>query len=179
MPTLTRTIITPIVTEQTSSAYQDRGEYTFRVHPEATKTQIRNAIEELFNVKVTGFGLDEPMNLRSLSDADIRITQRDEAFVVGGTVTIDGQPMESGNRKARTILGVVPQDNALDTYLTVRDNLHIYGRYFGLPLDYEIAFAFGFPLSLAADVATQVLAASIRNRATRSSTACWRSAPRP
>jgi lipooligosaccharide transport system ATP-binding protein len=27
---------------------------------------------------------------------------------------------------------VVPQDNALDTYLTVRDNLHIYGRYFGL-----------------------------------------------
>jgi large subunit ribosomal protein L23 len=54
MPTLTRTIITPIVTEQTSAAYQDRGEYTFRVHPEATKTQIRKAIEELFNVKVTG-----------------------------------------------------------------------------------------------------------------------------
>jgi len=53
-PTLTRTIITPIVTEQTSSAYQDRGEYTFRVHPRATKTLIRKAIEELFNVKVTG-----------------------------------------------------------------------------------------------------------------------------
>jgi outer membrane protein assembly factor BamA/autotransporter translocation and assembly factor TamB len=42
-----------------------------------------------FNVKVTGFGLDEPMNLRSLSDADIRITQREETFVVGGTVTIE------------------------------------------------------------------------------------------
>jgi large subunit ribosomal protein L23 len=54
MPTLTRTIITPIVTEQTSTAYQDRGEYTFRVHPEATKTHIRKAIEELFNVTVTG-----------------------------------------------------------------------------------------------------------------------------
>jgi len=54
MPTLTRTIITPIVTEQTSTAYQDRGEYTFRVHPRATKTQIRKAVEELFNVKVTG-----------------------------------------------------------------------------------------------------------------------------
>ena len=36
------------------------------------------------NVKVAGFGLDEPMNLRSLSDADIRITQREEEFVVGG-----------------------------------------------------------------------------------------------
>ena len=54
MPTLTRTIVTPIVTEQTSAAYQDRGEYTFRVDPKATKTQIRKAVEELFNVKVTG-----------------------------------------------------------------------------------------------------------------------------
>ncbi|MGH7602494.1 MAG: 50S ribosomal protein L23 [Gemmatimonadaceae bacterium] len=54
MPTLTRTIITPIVTEQTSGAYQERGEYAFRVHPEATKTQIKLAIEELFNVTVTG-----------------------------------------------------------------------------------------------------------------------------
>jgi large subunit ribosomal protein L23 len=54
MPTLTQTIVTPIVTEQTSGAYQERGEYTFRVHPEATKTQIKLAIEELFNVKVTG-----------------------------------------------------------------------------------------------------------------------------
>ena len=54
MPTLTQTIVTPIVTEQTSAAYQDRGEYTFRVHPDATKTQIRLAIEELFNVKVVG-----------------------------------------------------------------------------------------------------------------------------
>ena len=54
MPTLTRTIITPIVTEQTSTAYQDRGEYTFQVHPDASKPQIRTAIEELFGVKVTG-----------------------------------------------------------------------------------------------------------------------------
>jgi len=53
MPTLTRTIVTPIVTEQTSAAYQDRGEYTFEVHPEATKPQIRTAIEDLFGVKVT------------------------------------------------------------------------------------------------------------------------------
>jgi large subunit ribosomal protein L23 len=54
MPTITETIVTPIVTEQTSGSYQDRGEYTFRVHPKATKTQIRIAIEQLFNVTVTG-----------------------------------------------------------------------------------------------------------------------------
>ena len=44
----------PVITEKTSSAYQSRGEYVFEVHPDATKTQIRSAIEQLFGVKVTG-----------------------------------------------------------------------------------------------------------------------------
>ena len=54
MPTLHRTIVRPIVTEQSSAAYQERGEYTFRVASDATKTSIRGAIEKLFGVKVTG-----------------------------------------------------------------------------------------------------------------------------
>jgi large subunit ribosomal protein L23 len=54
MPTLYRTIVRPIVTEKTSAAYQDRGEYTFEVAPSATKPAIRQAIEKLFGVKVTG-----------------------------------------------------------------------------------------------------------------------------
>jgi large subunit ribosomal protein L23 len=54
MPTIHRTIVRPLITEKTSAAYQDRGEYVFQVHPDATKTQIRLAIEELFGVKVTG-----------------------------------------------------------------------------------------------------------------------------
>ena len=54
MPTLYRTIVRPLITEKTSAAYQDRGEYAFEVHPDASKTQIRAAIEELFGVKVTG-----------------------------------------------------------------------------------------------------------------------------
>jgi len=54
MPTLHRTIVRPLITEKTSAAYQARGEYTFEVHPDATKLQIRSAIEELFGVKVTG-----------------------------------------------------------------------------------------------------------------------------
>ena len=33
----------------------------------------------------------------------------------------------------RARLGVVPQDDTLDLELTVRDNMFIYGRYFGLP----------------------------------------------
>ena len=54
MPALHRTIIRPLVTEQSSAAYQERGEYTFEVAPTATKPAIRQAIESLFGVKVTG-----------------------------------------------------------------------------------------------------------------------------
>lgn len=52
MPTLHRTIVRPIVTEQSSAAYQERTEYTFEVAPDATKPAIRQAIESLFGVKV-------------------------------------------------------------------------------------------------------------------------------
>jgi large subunit ribosomal protein L23 len=54
MSSLHRTIVRPIVTEQSSMAYQARGEYTFRVASDATKTTIKSAIEQLFGVKVTG-----------------------------------------------------------------------------------------------------------------------------
>jgi large subunit ribosomal protein L23 len=54
MSTVHRTIVRPIVTEQSSAAYQERGEYTFRVASDATKTTIRAAVEQLFGVKVTG-----------------------------------------------------------------------------------------------------------------------------
>ncbi len=54
MSSLHRTIVRPIVTEQSSAAYQERGEYTFRVASDATKTTIRAAVEQLFGVKVTG-----------------------------------------------------------------------------------------------------------------------------
>jgi large subunit ribosomal protein L23 len=53
MPTKHETVVRPLITEKTSAAFQDRGEYTFQVHPNATKPQIRQAIEELFGVKVT------------------------------------------------------------------------------------------------------------------------------
>jgi large subunit ribosomal protein L23 len=45
-------ILAPIVSEK-SYAGSTHGTYTFRVHSEAHKTQIRQAVEELFDVKVT------------------------------------------------------------------------------------------------------------------------------
>jgi lipooligosaccharide transport system ATP-binding protein len=53
--------------------------------------------------------------------------------VTGGTLRVlDLDPATDGPR-IRGRLGVVPQHDTLDTELSVRDNLVIYGRYFGLP----------------------------------------------
>jgi large subunit ribosomal protein L23 len=54
MPGIHEIIVRPLVTEATSAAFQERGEYTFQVHPEASKGAIRAAVEQLFGVKVTG-----------------------------------------------------------------------------------------------------------------------------
>jgi large subunit ribosomal protein L23 len=44
-------IIRPVVSEK-SYALATVGKYTFRVHPDAHKTQIKQAIEQLFGVGV-------------------------------------------------------------------------------------------------------------------------------
>ena len=44
-------IVKPIITEKSSSAVAE-GKYTFKVAKKATKVQIANAVEVLFNVKV-------------------------------------------------------------------------------------------------------------------------------
>ncbi len=44
-------IIRPVVSEKTY-ALAEAGKYTFRVHEKAHKTQIRQAIEQLFEVNV-------------------------------------------------------------------------------------------------------------------------------
>ena len=50
----------------------------------------------------------------------------------GGTLTILGQDPDRDGPRIRARLGVVPQQDTLDNELTVRENLLIYGRYFGL-----------------------------------------------
>jgi large subunit ribosomal protein L23 len=44
-------LLAPVVSEKSYSLIADR-KYSFRVHPDAHKTQIRQAVEELFDVKV-------------------------------------------------------------------------------------------------------------------------------
>jgi large subunit ribosomal protein L23 len=44
-------LLAPVVSEKSYSLIEDR-KYSFRVHQDAHKTQVRQAVEELFNVKV-------------------------------------------------------------------------------------------------------------------------------
>lgn len=45
-------IIAPVVSEK-SYGLLDSGKYTFEIHPDANKTQVKIAIEQIFAVKVT------------------------------------------------------------------------------------------------------------------------------
>ena len=51
----------------------------------------------------------------------------------GGELSILGMDPVADGPAIRARLGVVPQEDTLDVELTVRENLLIYGRYFGLP----------------------------------------------
>jgi len=52
MPDVYHTIVRPLMTEKSQARYGTHLEYTFEVHPDATKVEIRHAIEQLFGVRV-------------------------------------------------------------------------------------------------------------------------------
>ncbi|MEW6045727.1 MAG: 50S ribosomal protein L23 [Bacillota bacterium] len=45
-------LIKPLVTEKSTRLMGEANAYTFQVAPEATKTQIRQAVEQIFKVRV-------------------------------------------------------------------------------------------------------------------------------
>jgi large subunit ribosomal protein L23 len=47
----TQVLLAPVVSEK-SYALAESSKYTFKVHPDAHKTQIRQAVEQLFEVHV-------------------------------------------------------------------------------------------------------------------------------
>ncbi|MBI3292372.1 MAG: 50S ribosomal protein L23 [Elusimicrobia bacterium] len=51
---LQRVLIRPLITERSTALKEAANQYCFQVHAHATKGQIRQAVEALFNVAVTG-----------------------------------------------------------------------------------------------------------------------------
>jgi len=53
--------------------------------------------------------------------------------ISGGTLRVLGMNPATDGSRIRARMGLVPQEDSLDTELTVLDNLMIYGRYFDMP----------------------------------------------
>jgi len=52
-----------------------------------------------------------------------------------GEASVEGLDTRSRGREIRRIIGVVPQENSLDRYLTARENLELHARLHGVPAD--------------------------------------------
>jgi large subunit ribosomal protein L23 len=75
-------LIAPHVTEKTSLAMQNHNQYTFRVRRDATKTDIRKAIELMFDVKVAGVQVvNEPGKARRFGRTSGRTQDWKKAYV--------------------------------------------------------------------------------------------------
>jgi large subunit ribosomal protein L23 len=53
---VTQVLLAPVVSEK-SYQLAESSKYTFKVHPDAHKTQIRQAVEQLFEVHVEGVNI--------------------------------------------------------------------------------------------------------------------------
>ena len=75
-------LIAPHVTEKTSLAMQNHNQYTFRVRREATKTDIKKAVELMFEVKVAGVQVvNEPGKTRRFGKHAGRTQDWKKAYV--------------------------------------------------------------------------------------------------
>jgi len=88
----------------------------------------------------------------------------------GGTIEMVGIPVPRAAREARIRVGVVPQMDNLDPDFTVRENLLIYGGYFGLPralIEERIPRLLDFAgLSSKRDVGIRTLSGGMKRRLT-------------
>jgi large subunit ribosomal protein L23 len=79
---LMNVLIAPHVTEKTSLAMQNHNQYTFRVRREATKTDIKQAVELMFDVKVSGVQVvNEPGKTRRFGNRLGRTQDWKKAYV--------------------------------------------------------------------------------------------------
>ena len=88
----------------------------------------------------------------------------------GGSITVLGEPVPQRAREARQRIGVVPQFDNLDPDFTIRENLQIFGRYFGIPdrdLRARIPDLLDFAgLASRADARIQTLSGGMKRRLT-------------
>jgi len=79
---LMNVLLAPHVTEKTSLAMQNSNQYVFRVRRQATKIDIKQAVELMFDVKVKGVQvLNEPGKTRRFGRMQGRTQDWKKAYV--------------------------------------------------------------------------------------------------
>ena len=95
-------IIAPVITEK-SNLDMAEGKYTFRVNKSSSKTEVKKAVEELFNVKVVSVntvsmpGKEKRMGVHSGKTPDWK-----KAIVKIDTDPSESSYLEKGGKEAKT-----------------------------------------------------------------------------
>lgn len=84
-------IIAPVVSEK-SYGLLDHGKYTFEVHPSANKTQVKIAIEKIFEVKVVSVNTMNRKGKRKRTRAGFGQRRSFKRAIV--TLSSDSKPIE-------------------------------------------------------------------------------------
>jgi large subunit ribosomal protein L23 len=75
-------LIAPHVTEKSSLAMQNHNQYTFRVRRDATKTDVKKAVQLMFDVEVRAVQiLNEPGKTRRFAGRSGRTQDSKKAYV--------------------------------------------------------------------------------------------------
>ena len=88
-------LLAPVVSEKSYSLITDR-KYTFKVHKDAHKTQIRQAVEELFEVKV-----------ESVNIVKVQSKPKRRGLIEGHAARLEegDRPAARGRRRSRSSKG--------------------------------------------------------------------------
>lgn len=91
MNTVYDVILKPVITEQSMDQVESK-KYTFKVDPRANKTQIKNAVEEIFEVEVAKVNVMNVSGKKKRMGRTIGVTPSYKKAIV--TLTPDSKEIE-------------------------------------------------------------------------------------
>ena len=84
-------IIAPVITEKSQTLVSNGKTYVFKVAKDANKTQIKNAVESLFGVKVASVNT---LNTKAKDKRVGRYTGKTKTYKKAIVTLVDGQAIE-------------------------------------------------------------------------------------
>ena len=84
-------ILKPVISEQSMDAAQSK-KYTFKVAPDANKTEVKNAIEEIFDVEVAKVNIMNVVGKKKRMGRYVGMTSASKKAIV--TLTADSKEIE-------------------------------------------------------------------------------------